>query len=280
MLKKNLLNLLLLIIVITLIYLVIHTKPENNRLDTLTHIQPETIKQIIIRHHGHTSKLIKRTEGKQTFWQFTQPINIAANNFRIKALLALLNAPVDAQYKTIKMNLQTIGLAHADTSIEFNQQRIQFGIINPLNGLRYILYHNRVYLIQDVFFPLINSNFSTLVALELLPHNSHIRKLVLPGQRIFKTAKGLWKSTLKQPTDAIINTLQQWQNIQAFGVHQYLPRASQGTIQVFLDTEKKPLIFQITSTRPWVILARPALHLEYHLDKKNSQQLFKPVAQY
>lgn len=277
MLKKTLLNLVLFGIVIILIYFVSHTKKENNLLATLTKIKPDTISQIIIQHNKHKSVLIKKYDHGKAIWKFTQPIIIGANSFRIRSLLRLLNAPVQAHYTSSEISLRKIGLKNSPTSIQFNHHLIQFGIINPINHLRYILYNNNVYLIEDVYFPLINSNFSTLVAMELLPHNSDIEKLVLPHLTIDKNSRGLWQSNVDLPADTIIRTVQQWKTFQAFGVHQYMQRASLGKIQVYLKSEKKPITFQISDIRPWVILARPELNLEYHLDIKANNLLINPA---
>ncbi len=113
--------------------------------------------------------------------------------------------------------------------------------------------------------------------MELLPHNSKIKKLVLPHLTIDKNTRGLWQSTIDLPADTIIRTVQQWKKIQAFGVHQYMQRPSLGKIQIYLESEKTPITFQLSDIHPWVILARPKLKLEYHLDIKAYNLLINPV---
>lgn len=277
MLKKNLLNLFLLITVILLILSVFFSKKKDNLLPLLTNINPDSITKIIIRHNNHESLIRKRTENGKSYWQFTQPIKVGANGFRLQSLLALINAPVHAHYQISDINPEKIGLKKSSNSVQFNGEKIVFGIINPINHLRYILYKQQIYLIQDVYFPLINSDFSTLVSMNLLPHNSKIQKLVLLNQQIEKNASGLWKSSIDLPADTIVNILQKWRIVQAFGVHRYMRRQSLGKIKVYLKSSPSPITFQVTSIKPWVILARHDLGLEYHLNKGAYNLLIKPV---
>jgi len=277
MLKKNLLNLFLLITVILLILSVFFSKKKDNLLPLLTNINPDSITKIIIRHNNHESLIRKQTVNGKSYWRFIQPIKVDANGFRLQSLLALINAPVHAHYKISDINPESIGLDKTSNSVQFDGEKIVFGIINPVNHLRYILYKKQIYLIQDVYFPLINSDFSTLVSLKLLPHNSKIKKLALLNQKIVKNANGLWKSSIDLPADTVVNIIQKWKIAQAFGVHRYMRRQSLGKVEVYLESSPTPIIFQVTSIKPWVILARHNLGLEYHLNKGAYNLLINPV---
>ena len=277
MLKKNLLNLFLLVFVVVLAYLVINSESENNFLDRLSDINPASIKTISIRHQTYQSHLEKQEKIHDQYWQFTQPINIDANSFRISSLLKLLNAPVHAKYSLAEISLEQSGLNNPTTLIQFDSHLIQFGGINPLNGLRFILYKSKIYLIEDVYSPLIRSNFTTLAALELLPRNSKINKLVLLNQTIKKDNQGRWQSEPPLNADTIIESIQSWQQHQAFAVHEYLKRDSLGQVQIFLENKPYPITFQITDTEPWLIIARPDLKIEYHLDLDVYNKLINPL---
>lgn len=277
--KQNLLNLVLLISVIALATFIYTRDEESTRLERLTAIDSDSISHITIRHNAQITQLDKQPDGE---WQITQPITIAANRFRINSLLKLLNAPVHGKYTLAQIEPASIGLKDEATSIQFGNNTashtISFGIVNPATDLRYIQLDNTIYTIEDVYYPLLSSHFGTLVSLNLLPANSKIEKLVLPGQTLSKDDKGLWQSSIDTSADDIVKLIDGWQQAQAFGIHEYLERGDEGKVDIYLQGQgqgqAQALTFAITDTDPWLILARPELGLEYHLDIEAYKKLF------
>lgn len=272
--KKDLLNLALLVFVIVLASVIYLSEEENLALKQLTDIDINDINSINIRHHSNNTTIVRDRENR---WHITRPLNIAANNFRINTILKLINAPVHHQYSLAEIDIRESGLENPQTSIEFNGQMIEFGIINPVTNLRYVKLNNHVNMIEDVYYPLITSHFGTLVSLNLLPENSDIEKIILPQQTIYKDDKGIWRSNIESNADSIIELVQHWQNDQAFGVHSYMTRKELGEIFVYLSDQDKPLKFRISDTDPWLIMARPDIGLEYHMDKEFYDRLVNPV---
>jgi hypothetical protein len=261
--KKNILNLFLFIVAISLASVIYLSEEKSTSLDKLSKINTSDITSIDIQHNQNLTSF-KRSQDNH--WHIIQPITIAANDFRINSLLRLLNAPVHKQYSVTDLDLNKIGLADPATTIRFNRQTISFGISNPATNLRYVKRDNYIYTIEDVYYPLINSHFSTLASLYLVPVNSRIKKLVLLNQTISKDDRGLWKSNMDISADNIVKTLQHWQQAQAFGVHRYLQREEHGSVFIYLENQQQPVSYVITDTDPWLILARPEIDLEYHLD--------------
>lgn len=278
--KNNILNLALLVLVIILglfIYLSDFSEVENTELARLTDIKPEQIKQIEI-HHKENTTLITRENDIQ--WIIKQPIEIAANSFRLESVLDLMNAPIHKHYAGSALDLATLGLNKPDTSIQFSTDEknylIRFGITNPATNLRYILMEGQVYTIEDVYFPLISSFFGTLVSLDLLPDDSTIDKLVLKNQTITKDDQLRWQSSLDFSGDAIAKIIEDWKGAQAFGIHEYLERDDLGEIEIYIDQQKQPIRFIISDNDPWLILARPELGIEYHLEVESYHKLVAP----
>ncbi|MDT8282682.1 MAG: DUF4340 domain-containing protein [Gammaproteobacteria bacterium] len=268
--KKNILNLLLLIAVISLATLIYFSEKDNNELGQLTAISTSGITAISIHHNKNTTQLIKHKDGQ---WLLTEPVNIEANNFRINSVLKLLNAPVHSRYPVTQINLANTGLERPATSITLDDSVIYFGIINPATELRYVRLDDTVYTIDDVYYPLLNSNFSTLVSLNLLPTNSKITKLILPGLTISKDKNDFWQSNVLLSADDINKTIEHWQHGQAFGIHEYMQRSAENTstpgeIFVYLQDQEQAIRYLITDTDPWLILARPEIGIEYHIDIK------------
>ena len=273
MLKNNILNLVLFIVVISLASVIYFSEQESTELKKLSSIKVADITAITIQHKQHKTSLIKQQDGA---WQIKEPVKIAANDFRINSVLKLLNAPVHNQYSVNEIDLANIGLDRPETAIIFNEQNISFGIINPATNLRYVRLGDFVYTIEDVYYPLLSSNFGTLVSLNLLPAASHIEKLILINQTISRNEKGRWQSNIDISTDNINKTIDHWLQNQAFGVHEYMQREQLGEVFIYLENQQQPISYLITDTDPWLILARPELGLEYHLDIEAYDNLITP----
>lgn len=272
--KLSIVNLFLFLIVIVLSSVIYLSEETNTALERLTPSNLEEITSINIRHNKNNTIIVKQPDDQ---WQITQPINIAANNFRINSILKLINAPVHNQYSLNDIDTHATGLETPETLIQFNNISIAFGITNPVTNLRYVKLGDSVYTIEDVYHPLLSSHFGTLVSLNLLPPNNNIEKLILTNQTISKDDNGLWHSNNKISADTMVKTVQHWQQLQAFGVHEYVPRETLGEVFVYLENQQQPVSYVITDTDPWLIIARPEIGLEYHLDIEAYNLLINPV---
>jgi hypothetical protein len=276
--KKTLLNLVMLVIFLSLASAIYFSEQESNRLELLTVIDTSSIHSIKINHNSNQTDIFKRDDGT---WVIKNPVSIDANNFRINSLLDLLNTPVHNKYSVTEINLKSIGLQEPITSIQLNDTFIAFGESNPATGLRYIKIDNLIYTIEDVFFPLLSSNFSTLVSLNMLPADSKISKLTLQNQMITKDSNHFWQSNIATTADNINTIIDNWQHTQAFGVHKYFARNPDKTtaddeVLIYLQSQQQPIRYLITDTDPWLILARPEIDIEYHLELKAYDMLISP----
>jgi len=271
--KINILNLVLFVVVIALAFVIYFSEEPSTRLDQLTSIDTGDISTIRIHHNNNETTVIKNDSQR---WDITQPISVAANNFRINSLLKLLNAPIHSRYSADEINLSDTGFSNASTTISFDDQTISFGANNDATSLRYLKLDNTVYTIEDVYYPLLSSNFSTLVSLNLIPNDSRIKKLILKNLTISKNDNGIWQSNVEVTADNINKVLDDWRSAQAFGVHEYLQRKELGEVFIYLTDHAEPITYIITDTDPWLILARPELGLEYHLDVSAYNKLIEP----
>ena len=214
MYKNNILNLVLFIVVISLASVIYFSEETITELDRLSTINIDEITSITIQHNQNTTVITKQQDHH---WQISQPVNIAANDFRINSVLELVNAPVHNKYSIDEIDMANIGLDRPVTTIKLNELTIAFGIVNPATELRYIRLGDYVYTIEDVYYPLLSSHFGTLVSLNLLPNNSRLEKLILLNQTISRDDKGFWQSNIAISADSINKTVDHWQNDQAFG---------------------------------------------------------------
>jgi hypothetical protein len=275
--SRILLNIALLLIVVLLAFYIYDTDKKeqvSSKSGELTQLTADSVTRIHIQHNQRHIEL-RRKNGK---WRMLQPIDIAANSFRINTLLNLLNTVSHVDYPTADLALDKYGLSDASTSISFNDVTIDFGIINPINSYRYVRVNDTVHLIDDNFYPLLSSQTGTLVARELIDSDAIIDKLVLPQQTLYRDENNLWHSSDNTDPDAINETLHYWQNGQAFGVHNYMQREPLENISVYLEGSSEPIQFYVTDTDPWLIIARPDLDIEYHFNLEFYDRLLKPGA--
>ncbi|MDT8452314.1 MAG: DUF4340 domain-containing protein [Gammaproteobacteria bacterium] len=265
-------NLFLLVLAIGLGLFLFYDELEQDEIKKLTELSASDINRIHIQHQQRVTVLTKSDRQ----WRLTQPIEIAANQFRIKTLLSILETASDAQYASDELELKKFGLANAETSITFNDRKIEFGTLNPVTGYRYVKTGDQLHLIDDHFYPLLSSQIGTLIATELLPGDAAISKLVLPDDVLSRDEQGHWQSRHGILSEAVADTVYQWTHKQAFAVHDYMPRESLGEIEVFLENSQTPVRFSITDEAPWLIIARPELELEYHFNLEESAALLKP----
>ena len=205
-----------------------------------------------------------------------EPINISADSFRVDTILKILQTPTYGSYITDGLDLDKYGLDQPTTTIKFDDIEISFGILNPVSNYRYVKTDKKISLIDDNFYPLLSSQTGTLVARTLLAGDAKVKKLVLPGQILELDKNNKWTSSRSMSADILVDTISSWKNDQAFGVHNYIERKSLGHIEVYLSNQTNPIIFKITDTEPWLVIARPDLDIEYHFNTEFYNRLIKP----
>jgi len=273
--KKHLFtNFFLLLLVIGLGLFLFTDEIDQNGLIQLSSLSADTITQISIHHKQRDILLIKSDQQ----WRLTKPVDINANQFRIKTLLNLLSISSLARYTAEDIELKKYVLSQPETHITFNDLKIEFGIVNPINQLRYIKIDGEVHLTEDNFYPLLSSQIGTLIARELIPAEATITKLVLPENNFTRDDNDIWKSNKNISSDAIVEAIYQWQHKQSFAVHDYMQRDSLGEVLVYLKNTETPVSFHITDIDPWLIITRPEIKLEYHFNIEDYNGLLKPGA--
>lgn len=272
--SRLLTNLFLLLLAIGLGAFLFVDEIDQNGIKKLSDISADSINQISI-HHNQREIILNKSDQQ---WRLMEPIEISANQFRIKTLLNLPGTNSYAQYNADDLELKKFDFDKIDTQISFNNTKVSFGMVNPLNNLRYVKINNELHLIDDHFYPLLSSQIGTLIARELLADSTKISKLVLPEQTLTRDQNKLWQGTDDMSSDAIAETIYQWTHKQAFAVHNYIERESLGEILVYFENIENPIKFTITDIEPWLIIARPDLKLEYHFNLEDYDVLLKPGA--
>ena len=118
-------------------------------LEPLSDENPRTVSRIHLELSAAGTIELRRTNGT---WDLVEPMHISANDFRVNALLRVLEAPVHARIDTDGQQLGRFGLAPAQARILLDDKEVLFGDTEPIHGRRYLLYDGKVVLVDDAFF--------------------------------------------------------------------------------------------------------------------------------
>jgi len=278
--SRILLNIGLLALVVVL-GLIIFNLRDDSADHQLTTLKPDAITAIEIQHRDRYVVLKKLDGG----WRMTRPVNMPANNFRVNSLLKLMQTTAHASYDVAQLELSRYQLEQPRTTLRVSDGSrdtlFAFGASNPINRMRYVRVGERMYLVDDNFYPLVSSQIGALISPRLLPDVERITALQLPGMQLTATQEGRWRlapDASALSADAINSLIDDWLHSEAFGVHDYMERERLGEIRVdaVRDGLAQTIRFIITDTDPWLILARPELGIEYHLDTQYYDRLIRP----
>lgn len=272
--SRVLLNLFLLIFIVALALFLFNDKDNTPEIKILSAAPADSIKKIFIHHNKRDTLLTKSNQE----WRLIEPIDIPANQFRVQTLLNILSAQSHAQYNTAELDLKKYGLDNENTYIVFNNIKINFGHVNPINHFRYVQINNQLHLTEDLFYPLLSSRIGSLITRELISTKKTISKLVLPENSFSRDNNSLWQAQDDISSDAIVDVIHHWQHKQAFAVHDYIARESLAEIQVYFEGETTPILFNVTDIDPWLIIARRDIGLEYHFNLEDYDILLRPGA--
>jgi hypothetical protein len=273
--KRTLLNLSLLVIVLVLIGVVVFAPEEElEQAPPLTELKKADIVRIDISRPEQPSILLEKNAEQ---WEIIEPYNVTANNFKVEALLGLVETPSHAQYPLQDGDKVKFGFDKPVAWVNFNDElTIAFGNSEPISNNRYVLIGDQLHLITDTFYYQLGVKAHTLVDHGLLPRNAKLEELALPDMTL-SFVTGAWIVEPKQAhdsTDSAIQLIDEWRNSQAVSVAPLEKTPAQKTITARFRAG--PAIrFELRHTDSGIILARPDIGLQYTLSKDAADRLLK-----
>ena len=277
MTKRNLLNLALLAAVLLLALLAWlepgHKAPAEP--PKLTDLTPNQVHKIRIeRREGKTVVLERNADG----WRMLEPVAAPANGFRIDSLLRVTENKSLGRNPIDGLDLAKYGLAKPAVRLFLDDTEIDFGDATPLDNRRYVLIGKSVHLIKDIAYYHLIGRYTSFISQRLLQPQQKIQALELPGLRLAEH-EGNWEPDPKPAhysADATTKLIDAWQNAQAIEVRPYDEKTSKpvsGEIRIHLQGQEQPLQLLITERSPDLVLVRPDLGLEYHLEEHQGAEL-------
>jgi hypothetical protein len=202
---------------------------------------------------------------------------LPAADFQVRALLRLLKARSLRSYPVDSLELAALGLDPPRATLHIDSLTIHFGTTEALEQKRYVRIDNTVYLIEDQYPHLFNSEWATFVSVRLLATHGPITRLELPDMTLVYSDDSHWRLDPEQATasaDDLQGLINNWQTAAALYVQAY--RGSESTEYVTLHTRdsEAPLRLQVVSHGPDLILARPDWGIQYHMTRDMEDSLF------
>jgi hypothetical protein len=149
---RTLLNLVLGVLLLGLsIYLITAPPPLQDvtpaRISTT---DPASVRHILISRPG---KADLRLDRRGQAWMLTAPPDLAAHPARVRSVLALLHASSPVRLAAASSSLARLGLDPPAAILLLNEERFEFGGINPMDNGRYLRHGQSVYVIDDSLYP-------------------------------------------------------------------------------------------------------------------------------
>lgn len=274
-------NLILLAIVIALLWL--SQREQTVEQETpLSSLSPDMVEQIQIQRSG---KDIIRLERTRDQWMLTDPFPARANATRIRLLLSLLNAPVHGEFQPMAPSALTqFGLNRPEVLLSMNDEQFAFGDTESISKNRYILYKDRIYLIQDDVTPLLTASANSFVDNRPLADGSQLKRLRIPlelgsdTQVELTLQNGQWQSNDDQlSADRIKTLVDSWQHAYAMQV-QHLDDAQlrdleEPQISLWLNNQSEPIQLIMRQDGQSLHLIDPARQLQYDFPLALQSQL-------
>jgi len=272
--KRALLNLWLVVALAVLVWVVWQEpghapKPPVVKLTDLT---PAVIDKIVITKHSGTIQLDKQ----DGVWQMTQPIQVAANPVRVDSLLQMAEAESLSRFPVAGKDLNGFGLTNPTVTVRLNDRELLFGGVTPVDQRRYVRMGDTVHLIADRYLYDLTADAAAWVNRDLVAKDMKITALELPDAKLSRDDKGQWTvlpSNAETSSDDAAALVQAWRDAQSVRVAPYDKRPAQGEVVIGLQDGRPPLRYEIIARKPKLILARPAIGMQFTLDADQAQRL-------
>ncbi len=267
MTSRTLLNLALLLIVLILISIVVlepGNTPEPESV-LLTNLNSSDINKIKITRRDKDTIVLEKESGH---WNMLSPYPLAANDYKVEAVMKLLSIESAAQYDINQLDPAHYELTSPAVSIQFNDSlQIDFGNIETLHKQRYVRINQQLHLIPDYYYYQLVSSTTDYLDHALIREGEKITRIELPALTL-ALVDNKWTldpENENYSADAYTDLLNEWQYAHAVELRPVTKRKKNKgqLIRVFLRGKESPLVFNLYQQEDEFILSRADKNIEY-----------------
>lgn len=266
-------TLLVLVIALAAITYIIPTHKKTPPPPLIADLAPGQVTRVHIERPGRESVSLAKESGH---WFVTAPVKARANDFRINALLAVVQASSHTRFKAAGEDLGKFKLAPPRARLKLNDTEIKFGDVDPVNDRRYVQVGDMIHLIPDFYFQHVTAGVADFVSLSLLPADAKPVQFEFPGFTLKRGQAGKWTLAgggRRAGAQAVDDLVAQWRRAEALEVKRYTPSEHHDTITVTFDKGHEPLRFAIVARKPELVLARADIGMAYHFTTSQAHKL-------
>ena len=207
-------------------------------------------------------------------WILERTPALPADNFKVNALIRLVEQKAVRSYPVSELELSQLQLDPPYATAIFNDAAIEFGSLEPLEGLRYLRVADRVLLVPDLYQHLIEAGYSQFVRRRLFGEGSRISRISLPDFSISREG-GSWSVEPQQQASAddLQLFIERWQNAAALNVQAADAAEGGEVVDIVLADREQSIKFLITAREPELVLVRPDLAIQYRMGSSGASLL-------
>lgn len=224
-------------------------------------------------------RLPVRLEKVQGTWRMTAPLQTYANEFRIDALLRVVETASHARFSALGRDLREYGLDAPRVVLEVDGTRIAFGGSEGIDHRRYLMVGDTIHLTDDLYLFRLQTDHAGFISTRLLPPDSRPTIIESPGLTLVRGENGRWAASPAGDftPDVINETVDEWRRAQAVAVE--LAKDSgigvgsgSDEVRVRLDSGED-IRFEVHERGIDLLLVRPDLAVGYVLMEEQAQRL-------
>jgi hypothetical protein len=258
------------------IYLTREKEPPKN--PPLTALKADQLSHVVLSHPQAPDIVLDKKDGR---WMLSAPVQTPADPFEINTLLGLASAEVRSSLDPKDVKPKDLGLDPPGISLTLNQQKLEFGGVQPYNFQRYVQTGGKVDLIDDPPATALDTDYSELVDKALLPEGAPIASVQVPGLKVVRSPDDkTWIAIPADPragSDELQKFIDAWSHARALwntALPAARPAAAPPAAVVTLKNGQS-YSFDILGRDPQLVLGRTDLRVQYSLSKADADILLK-----
>jgi len=258
---------LLLLVAIGILILVAYFEPgidEQTEIPAITTLNKDQLRRIHLNRPVRDDLVLLNTGAQR--WVIEHMPELPADNYQVNALQKLAEQKAVRSYAASELDLAQLQLDPPYATAVLNDTAIEFGNLEPLQGLRYVRVADQVHLIPDLYLHLIEASYTQFVRRRLFDENTRFASIALPGFSVVKTDQG-WAVEPQQevPADNLQQFVDRWRAATGLNIQAADATTEGDSIELIQADTGERINLVISAREPELVLVRPDLGIQYRM---------------